>query len=287
MTRGVLIFAHNSKDVDYAMLSIIAGGLAKKHLCVPVSVVTDKFTIRWMKESNIYNIALKVFDQIIEVEKPITNNSRLLRDGNKGKDVAFINSNRATVWEMSPYESTLLIDSDFLIFSDRLNAYWNYEADVMMGHEMSDIRGDRVGALDKHISETGVHMYWATTVMFKKNSQSKLFFDLVNHIKSNYKFYADIFQFPPTQFRNDIAFSVAFHMLNGYQSTLEISLPSILTVLDADLLHCISKRGELILLLNSMKEDNKFFLTSISDTDIHIMNKQSIIRNSTHLLELI
>jgi hypothetical protein len=40
MTKGVLIFAHNSPDVDYGLMATIAGGLAKKNLGVPVSLVT-------------------------------------------------------------------------------------------------------------------------------------------------------------------------------------------------------------------------------------------------------
>ena len=48
MTKGVLIFAHNSTAVDYGMMAVIAGGLAKKHLKVPVSLVADTGTLAWM-----------------------------------------------------------------------------------------------------------------------------------------------------------------------------------------------------------------------------------------------
>jgi hypothetical protein len=30
MTRGILIYAHNNRTVDYALMAIISGGLAKK-----------------------------------------------------------------------------------------------------------------------------------------------------------------------------------------------------------------------------------------------------------------
>ena len=50
MTRGILIFAHNNRDVDYALMSIVSGHLAGKYLQVPVSLITDKFTIEWMKQ---------------------------------------------------------------------------------------------------------------------------------------------------------------------------------------------------------------------------------------------
>ena len=53
MKRGVVIFAHNNRDTDYALMAVIAGGLAKKHLNLPVSLITDKTTVSWMKESKI------------------------------------------------------------------------------------------------------------------------------------------------------------------------------------------------------------------------------------------
>lgn len=287
MTRGVLIFAHNSRDLDYSLLAIVAGGLAKKNLQVPVSLVTDKFTVEWMQTSDLYNKAVEIFDKIILVEKPNTLNHRMLRDGDEAKDVPFINSNRASAWDLSPYDITLLIDSDYLVLSDRLNAYWDVDTDIMIGSAMNDIKGERVGILDKQVSETGIHLYWATTVMFKKTKRSKFFFELVQHIRKNYKFYSDIYRFDSRQYRNDIAFSIAQHIMNGFEEDHTIDLPAILTVLDKDILHEVTPSGNLIFLLNSMKGDNKFTLTSISEVDVHIMNKQSIVRNSQQLLKLI
>ena len=52
MTQGIILYAHNNRTVDYALMAVIAGGLAKKNLQVPVSLITDESTIAWMKESN-------------------------------------------------------------------------------------------------------------------------------------------------------------------------------------------------------------------------------------------
>ena len=64
-------------------MAVISAGLAKKQLQVPASLVTDKSTIDWMKESNIYNKATEVFEKIIEVDRPDTVNTRRLNDGLK------------------------------------------------------------------------------------------------------------------------------------------------------------------------------------------------------------
>ena len=285
MKRGILIFAHNSRDVDYALMSLVSAKFAKTNLQVPVSLIVDKFTVEWMQTSNIYDLSQEMFDKIIEIEKPVTQNTRVLYDGYTSKNVPFVNLNRASVWDLTPYDRTLLIDSDFLIMSNRLNEYWDVDSNVMLSPAMQDVRGDRKGVLDSWVSETGIPLYWATTVMFTKNNESKIFFDLVDVIKTNYNYFADLFRFNPKQYRNDISFSIAKHMLNGFENRGE-DLPPILTLLDKDLIHSIDKNQIRVYLNDSMSEDH-VVIASIKDSDVHVMNKQSIIRNAKEFLELL
>jgi len=287
MTRGVLIFAHNNRDIDYALLAVISGGLAKKYLTLPVSLVTDASTVEWMKTSKIYKTAVEIFDKIILVSAPKTNNTRRLHDGNTNKTVPFVNTNRNSVWDLTPYDQTLLVDSDFLIFSNRLNEFWNVDEPVLISTAVNDIYSDkRVGYHDRYISDTGVHMYWATTVMFTKNAQSRAFFDTVEYVKQNYEYYADIFRFDPTQYRNDIAFSIAKHILGGFITDTKSNLPPVLTAVDRDILHSVDNNGKLTFLINHTFSHD-FCAASVTDIDLHIMNKQSIIRNAESLLTLI
>jgi len=286
MSNGVLIFAHNSTALDYALMSIIAGGLAKKHLNVPISLATDENTVLWMKTSNIYDRATKIFDKIILIEKPKTNNQRKLHDGEHSEMIPFTNTNRTSAWDITPYERTLLIDSDYLIFTNALNEYWS-STDVLISNAMNDINDNsRAGYHDRYVSDTGVHMYWATTVMFSKNDAGKRFFELVNYVKNNYQYYGDVFRFDTRQYRNDIAFSITKHILDGFETDSITTLPPVLTAIDRDRLHSVDATGKLTFLV-SPKMDSKFVVTSLANTDIHIMNKQSIIRNATSLLELI
>jgi hypothetical protein len=286
MTQGILIYAHNNRTVDYALMAMIAGGLAKKNLQVPVSLVTDSSTITWMKESNIFSQVESVFEHIITVDRPSTDNQRRLHDGQTGQMIPFINTNRSTAWDVTPYDRTLLIDSDFFIFSNSLGEYWNVDADVMLGNAINDIYNDtRTGYLDRHISDTGIKMYWATTVMFSKNLNSKLFFNTVNYVKENYTQFADVFRFDPRQFRNDIAFSLAKHILDGYQQDDALSLPPVLSALDKDILHSVNDNS--LTFLIDYRLTNSYCAASISGLDVHIMNKQSVIRHKQKLLELI
>jgi hypothetical protein len=268
-------------------MAIISGGLAKKYLGVPVTLVTDKWTMKWLHDSGMHEIAEKVFDHVINVELPHTKNSRMLHDGFEGKIIPFVNSNRCDAYHLSPYDKTLLIDSDFLIFSDRLNEYWDLDSGVLLGKSMIDITGERGTILDKKVSETGIDLFWATTVMFDKNSESKFFFELVDFVKENYRYYADLFRFNPKQYRNDISFSIAKHIMNGYETDKVYTLPSLLTVFDKDILHDVRDDGALTFLVDKPTDTGNFWAATTKNVDVHVINKQSIIRNKDKLLDLI
>lgn len=283
MNKGIVLFAHNNRQIDYARMSLLSAKLAKKNLKVPVSLVSDPSTVEWMKESDIFLEASEVFEQIIITQRPEDNNMKNYHDG-KNKNVApFTNGNRSSIYDLTPYDRTLLIDTDYLVLSDSLNEFWDVESDLMMSPRYNDIVGnERIGYLDKHISETGVEMYWATTVMFTKNDYTKMFFDLVAYIKEEYKMFADVFRFDPIIFRNDIAFSIAKHILNGYQKVEEYNLPDVFSVTDKDILYDVSKDKIKFLIANM----DRYLATTVSNKDVHVMNKYSIIRNYEKLSEL-
>ena len=287
MKKGVLVYAHNSRDIDYATTAIISGGLAKKHLNVPATLVTDFSTTEWMSSAGMLPIAKRVFENIIEVERPVIGNNRIIHDGSTSRYVPFINQNRSTAYSLTPYDRTLLIDSDFLIFSNRLGQFWDAESPVMIAESFTNIRDGDSGILDKWVSETGPKMYWATTVMFSKSQEAEIFFDLVSHVRENYKYYSIIYRFNSSIYRNDIAFSIAKHIMNGFCEESKNDLPSVLSAIDRDYLELVKKDGNLIFLIGDKLSSDVLKPISIKGLDIHIMNKQSILRNKDALLDLI
>ncbi len=287
MTKGILIYAHNNRTVDYALMALISGGLAKKNLQCPVSLVTDQTTVDWMIESDIYNRAETIFEHILIVDRPGSNNVRSLHDGvGSSSVVQFINTNRYSAYDVTPYDRTLLIDADFLVLSDKLSEYWDVDCDVLIGDSINDIFDQqRLGYQDRYVSDVGIKLYWATTVMFTKNSYSEMFFNMVQHIRNYYQYYADTYRFDARTYRNDIAFSVAKHVLEGFEQTAIGSLPPVLTLQDRDLL--LSVDNEKLTVLVSPKLDSNYCAATVHNIDLHVMNKQSLTRNSAKLLEWI
>lgn len=286
MNNGVLIFAHNSDTLDYGLLSTISGALAKQHLTVPVSIVTDSYTIRCIQDSNYYDLVKKTFDQIIEIEKPAVTNFRNLHDGKIVQQVPFINSTRSSAWDLTPYDRTLLIDSDYFIFSNALSNYWNLPDSLLISKSIADLSENRIGILDRRIADTGIDMVWATTTMFTKNQETKAFFQLVEFIRNNYKFYADLFRFDHRQYRNDIAFSVALHIMNGFETAFTNYLPPVLSTFDKDTL-LSAKDGNMIFILDQSNTNADSYAASVKGVDVHIMNKQSIVRHQQEFLDLL
>ena len=286
MKKGIVMFAHNNRQIDYVKMAIISAKLAKKNLGVPASLITDPSTVEWMRESNIFEVASNVFESVIITERPKDENTRVIFDGTEKVASPFKNANRNSVWNLTPYDRTLLIDTDYFVLSNNLNEYWNVDSDILIAESYNDIFGqERTGYLDRHVSETGIKMLWATTVMFTKNENTKVFFDLVEHIRENYKQFADLFRFNSAIYRNDIAFSVARHIMYGYETDDDYSLPPVLSITDKDHLYDVDNDGNLVVMV-SPKLDGVYCAAKIGGNDLHVMNKQSILRNSEKLMRL-
>lgn len=276
MTEGILLYCYNNTQVDYAKLCLLSGSLAKKNLNKPVSLVTDQSTIDWMHKSELYPKAEKLFDKIIVSDRPAYTNNRNLYNGRSYETVPFINQNRYCAYDHTPYDKTLIIDSDFLILENSLNEYFKVDQSVIIGECIRDIWSNkRLGYLDDYISHTGIKMLWATTCLFTKNTESKMFFDLVKTIQENYSVFSHVFRYSDLQYRNDIAFSIADHILNGFQPNTGYKLPPVLSALDKDLIHNIDDNK--ISFLVDKNLDGNYFLTTVQNLNVHVMNKQNLV----------
>lgn len=285
MSRGIILFAFNSRQLDYVKLALISGRLATKKLQVPVSLITDESTLEWSRKSGIYDLLTDTFENIIIDESTHVENYRVLHDGDIKDKIPFKNSSRSKAWALTPYDRTLLIDSDFLIFSDTLSNYWNVDEDFIISESIQDLHvNDRMKHHDRYISDVGVKLLWATTIMFTKNQNTKIVFDFVDHIRENYDRYGEIYRFDARIYRNDISFSLASHILSGFIEDYSYFLPPVLSTIDKDILFDVSNTGILKFLID---QGSSYMAASVAGTDIHVMNKQSIVRNFDKFMELV
>ena len=290
MTLGVLMFAHNNREIDYGMMAYVSARYVEKNLKVPTSLVTDSGTINWLDKKD--PSLRSIFDRIIltdELSKPNPQDKRFYDGSIDYKKTSFNNGFRVKAYDISPYDQTLVIDTDVLIKNDKLKNVWNSKSDFMINSKHIDLAYDRRNSEFERVSEYTVDFYWATAFYFRKTVWTETFFNLCQHISENYDYYRFIYQISYPVLRNDFIFSIAIHIINGFSNkTAPETLPAeIYYTLDRDELYQVNPDGTLTFLIQKKDSLGQYTLAKTDNQNIHIMNKYSYNRNITKLLEVL
>lgn len=287
LPRGYLIYAHNNDNIDYASLAVCNALLIKKHLREnAVALVTDSHTARYMEQLYDPGILRMAFDRIIYDDSITNSASRRYHDTRYTTFTdSYNNTNRPNALDLSPFDETVLIDSDYLMLDNTMDLVWGNFEDFMCNRKTSDLnhKVDNFG-FDNRFSDMSIPLYWATAVYFRKTEKSKLIFQMMNFIKENYVYYQYLYQFAPTgYFRNDHALSIAIHLLNNLMEYGSIaSLPNnrLLFSMEEDEMHGFIDGACVI---TSEPEQGDFRLHVVSQ-NVHVMNKRAIIRNKDKII---
>ena len=127
------------------------------------------------------------------------------------------------------------------------------------------------------ISDRSIDMWWATGFYFKKSPFMELYFNLVKHIKDNWSYYRLVYQIPNNNYRNDFAFSIAIHILRGFQNSdiWPYTMPgNLYMAYDTDMLDQIN--GNTLKFFTDYSNNGKYLGVNIQDLNIHVMNKFSL-----------
>lgn len=262
MSKGVLIFAYNSK-IDYLSIATVAAMLVHKHLDLPVTLVT-----------NSADVDTTVFDQVIVRQLDGTSYERTFKFSDGPEKVQWHNQGRSSAYELSPYDQTLLLDADYLQFNSNLKYLFDTNLEFSCYDRVHDISG-WAGLQDSAVvGYPGISMQWATAVYFTKSKLAHGIFTMMDLIKDNYSYYSSVYNFSPILFRNDYTLSIALQALTGYSQHNFTAIPGSLISANTvvDLLEA-RPNGELIFL---WKYNDSTKVTKIKNTNIHIMNKKSI-----------
>jgi len=291
MSKGILMFAHNNDEIDYFKMAVVNAGLIKKHLNVNVCVATDSFSYDFGLTELGPDLIHKYIDDLLIVEKDRDfkyKNQRIYRDTiNKVKPLSFYNISRADVYDITPYDETIMIDTDYLILGNTLNVCWNNNNPLMMNYVWQDINFNRKFDLDR-LSIASITQYWATVVYFKKSQYAESFFTLCKNVRKNYSYYKSLYRWPGSTFRNDYVFSIAAHVMNGLQDKKLPQLPfKLFKSFDFDDIHSVNSNNEILMYLEKHDAPGDFILSKWKDLDLHVMNKWAINRVSDSLLEYI
>lgn len=214
-SKGVILFAYNTEQIDYVAIADANAKLIQKHLRLPVTLITDSTSAPSFH-----------YDKIVRIENTLHN----FRTVNFTKQT-WRNGGRSRAYDLSPYDTTILLDSDYLMLDDSLLKLLEQPFDYKLQHSSYSEQGELFSRMSSNYS---LPFVWATCVIFRKTHDAKRFFDLVQRIERNYSYYKTLFKAQGT-FRNDHAFAMADIILNGYTWETSRSMPAKIFTIEADI----------------------------------------------------
>jgi len=101
----------------------------------------------------------------------------------------------------------------------------------------------------------------------------------LQHIQENWIHYSNIFQVGTTVYRNDHAFSIAIHIMNGYQKgSFAHKMPGkLFYTIDSDILWELSD-NRFTFLVEKEHHLGEYTLIKLCNNTVHVMNKFSLNR---------
>ena len=283
-TNGLLYYAHNNKIINYLKLAICSALSARYQLAdFHAMVVTDQYSLESLNEQD--RSILEELFEYIKVDDTVFHRKNFRKFlhvyENKGT-LPWHNRTRPNAYIDSPYDETILVDVDFIFQDNNLDLLWGSETPVMMNRTIIPIINSthtKVSAFleEEMVGDFTIPLFWATVVYFNRDSFSKSFFDIVNHIHDNYEYYQQIYHFEKAEYRNDFSFSIALHMMNGFiipGSEFEIPHKFILST-TMDQAYRVDK-GSTKFLIYTWDWRSPWNMVNIKGISYHCLNKVSL-----------
>jgi len=225
-------FAVNTDTTDYVGIANRTLKLASKTLGLPYTLITDV---------------------------PGTENTRY--DIDSKQFVSWHNASRYMAYEFSPYDETIVIDADYLIFDDTLNQMFTLDFDWRI---MKQARG-LTQEFPKTMGVTSLPYVWATVFAFRKTARAQTYFELIKRIQNNYGYYRALYNIEQRNYRNDYAFAIADIILNGYVYNPQ-GIPGPMLNVDQPIKSITSKDNTFII-----RDESRAYV--VPRTNLHVMSK--------------
>jgi len=262
MTTGALIFAFNNEQTDYVSMAAWSAQNIRRHLNIPVAVVTDA--------TDDPRLAAHV-DQIIPAV-PESGGTRYFED--YAATVTWHNAGRTDAYTLSPWNQTLVLDADYIVAGNQLRRVLTMPQNFVChrwAHSVDNDQGFYQG--NNWFGRPSMPMYWATVMMFRRSPQAAYVFECMNMIQNNWNHYRDLYGIDRATYRNDFALSIALGIVSGHTGTVD-SIPwPLISVLPDQKIERIDQDHYRVGYLDSHRRPRHYGLNGI---DMHVMGKQSL-----------
>jgi hypothetical protein len=248
-SRGVLLFAFDTK-INYVEIARRSAQLIRRTLDLPVALVTDT------------PVRSSEFNQVIVVDNTLNNHK-------VGQPGAWRNGDRYRAYELSPWDETLLIDSDYLMLDSNLLKLFEQDFD----YRIMSYNQTPAGEWKTSMGNCSIPYLWATAILFRRTEKTRMLFELVGRIQRNYLYYLKLYHGNHNSFRNDYAFTIANNILNGYDLSMDQGIAWPMFTFN-EIVKSISIKNNLI----TVKEKNKAHI--IPRQNIHVMDKEYLLSDN-------
>jgi hypothetical protein len=255
--KGSLLFAFNNGVTDYCKMAVETAKRINHFLDLPVTLVTDT--------NSMDSIGDYVFDNVLIASA---------QDGNYKDKNLWLNKGRYRAFDLSPYDETLLLDTDYLINSNKLSNIFDITKDYMCHGNTYHLMTDSL--LQEQIGQNYIDTLWATVICFKKTNISRHMFDCLEMVQNNYNHYINLYWIPSLMYRNDYALTFATEILNGHKHNKENIIPWALVHLNKEYkayrVNDIDFNTEYVI-IDDTKDRPVYNI--LKDMDFHCMNKET------------
>lgn len=259
MTTGALIFAFNNEKTDYVKMAAWSAERIRHFLNIPTTLVTDSNSPGLHRQ----------FENVICCPAE-TGGTRYFED--YADSVSWHNAGRTDAYILSPYDTTLVLDSDYVVCGAQLKQVLNASQDFLAHRDAIDFAKQGEPLLDT-FGRNKFPMWWATVMMFRKSPTAQYIFDCMAMIKNNWKHYRELYGITERNYRNDYSLSIALGIVSGH--TLKVdSIPwPLMSVLPDTELTRTSYDNVDIWNMKYIK-DGKPRIVSTTGQDFHAMGKK-------------
>lgn len=257
MTAGALIFAHNNEQYDYVAMAEWAAKRIRRHLGIPVALVTDLPTDR-------------NFDKVILWDRSTKQTRKF---GNEAKPVIWNNHSRVDAYDLSPWDKTLVLDADYVVASGNLKVLLDADVDFLAHRWAHDITGVNDFRGLNYFGDYDMPQWWATVMVFRKTTHSHVVFECMKMIRSNWGHYCDIYHNPSRIYRNDHALSIALNIACGHQNQIDEIPWSLATIMPGARLQQLDQDRFRV---DFQKYDQRPAWIELLNQDFHAMGKDQL-----------
>jgi hypothetical protein len=257
---GVLFFCFDNGLIDYTRLTRLATKLVHENLKLPVCVVTDA------RHTDFGS------DQVVYVEKPEESTSRYF--GDYSATATWYNVGRECSLDLTPFQHTIVLDSDYLVLSNVLSKYTSLPLGLSRSAFFLGGTPDRDMS---YMPLTNMPMYWATVIVFDSCSwPAEVFFSAMKRLKRNWNHIASLSGLDPSLYRNDYVATMSLSIVQENRWSREYDLPIQLVTAGFDCTVSNLDFDTNTLHLGKVTSTQKL---CIRETDVHVFNKKSLLES--------